>query len=218
MQKCRAVVFDADGTLFDTFELIVSAYRHVAETHNLRVPEPNEVRSQLGKALPDIFKYFYPDQDIQTLLNTNNTYVAANTMNSKAFSGVHELLRELTNEGITVAILTGGGAKVHNVLKQHKLDQYFTSIVHHERVQNPKPDPEGFLLACTECHVKPGETVMVGDTTFDIETGKNAHALATIAVTYGFGGAEDLERVNADYTANDIFDVKMILSKLVHET
>lgn len=216
MQRCKAVVFDADGTLFDTFELIVSAYRHIAETHGLRVPESGEVRVQLGKALPDILNHFYPDQDIQTLLNTNSAFIAANTMNSEAFAGVNELLQKLAAEGVKMAILTGGGPKIHDVLKRHKLDKYFTSVIHHERIQKPKPDAEGFLLACSECGVTPDETVMVGDTTYDIETGKNAHALATIAVTHGFGEVEDLEHSRADYMAKDIFEVSTILSTLVH--
>ena len=215
MQNCKAIVFDADGTLFDSFELIVSAYRHVAETHKLRVPTSSEVRAQLGKALPDIFKHFYPNQDIQTLLDTNSAFVAANAMNSEAFAGVHELLQQLVDAGIKLAILTGGGPKIQDVLNHHGLGTYFTSVVHHERIKNPKPDPEGFLLACTECNVAPQEAVMVGDTVYDIETGQNAHALATIALTHGFGEIEDLEKVHPDYTAKDIFEVSAILSELV---
>jgi pyrophosphatase PpaX len=216
MQKCKAVVFDADGTLLDSFELIVSAYRHVAETHNLRIPSAGEVRAQLGKTLPDIFRHFYPDEDIEKLLNTNSAFVAANAMNSAAFEGVEELLLELTADGVKLAILTGGGAKIHDVLKQHHLDGYFTSVIHHERIKNPKPDPEGFMLACHECGTTPQDTVMVGDTTFDIETGKNAHALATIAVTHGFGELADLKRVQPDYIAKDVFEVGTVLSRLVH--
>jgi pyrophosphatase PpaX len=214
MQYCKAVVFDADGTLFDTFDLIVSAYRHVAETHQLRVPTADEIHAQLGKALPDIFQHFYPDQDVQALLATNDKFVAANTMSSEAFAGVEELLQNLTKKGIKLAILTGGGSKIHNVLKQHGLDGFFTSVVHHERITRPKPDPEGFLLACLECGIKPEEAVMVGDTSYDIGAGKNAHALASIAVTHGFGTIEDLKQAKPDYTARDIFEVGDILSRL----
>jgi pyrophosphatase PpaX len=218
MKYCKAVVFDADGTLFDTFELIVSAYRHVAETHRLRVPTADEVHAQLGKALPDIFKHFYPDQDIETLLETNSKFVAANTMSSEAFAGVEELLQDLTKKGIKLAILTGGGPRIHDVLQQHRLDGFFTSVVHHERVTHPKPDAEGFLLACQECDVEPGEAVMVGDTSYDIGAGKNGGALASIAVTHGFGTIEDLKQAKPDYTATDIFEVRDILSHLTSKT
>ncbi|HSX17254.1 MAG TPA: HAD-IA family hydrolase [Patescibacteria group bacterium] len=216
MQKPRAIVFDADGTLFDTFELIVSAYKHVAETHGLRVPSPEEVRVQLGKALPDIFRHFYPDLDIDMLLHTNNEYFAANTMNSDAFEGVAELLADLKAQGIKLAILTGGGSKVHDVIRQHGLETYFSSVVHHERVKRSKPDPEGFLLACRECGVEPGQTIMVGDTVQDIEAGKNAGAFATIAVTHGFGLLEDLQNTGPSYIVSDIAGIKEVISKLIY--
>src|SRR6478735_1181808 len=162
MLTAKTIVFDADGTLFDTFELIVSAYQHVAKTHSLRSPSPSEVRAQLGNALPDIFRHFYPNANIQELLDTNNTYFAANAMKSKAFEGVEDLLESLHDQGFNLAILTSGGANVHKVLKLHGIDQYFSSVVHHERIKQPKPDPEGLLLACLECGSDPGETVMIG--------------------------------------------------------
>jgi len=215
MSKVEAVIFDADGTLFDTFELIVSAYEHVAVTHGLRIPTPDEVRDQLGKALPDIFQHFYPNEDIQTLLDTNNAFVAANTMKSAAFAGVKDLLSGLARQGIQLGILTSGSAKVHDVLRHHQLDQFFTSVVHHERIKKPKPDPEGYWLACVECGVPPENGVMVGDTTFDIETGQNAGALTTIAVTHGFGLPEDLAKAQPGYIAHDIFEVDKIITTLL---
>lgn len=215
MNRLKAVVFDADGTLFDTFELIVSAYRHVAETHNLRVPTSDEIHAQLGRSLPDIFKHFYPDGDINTLLHTNNEYVAANVMKSEAFKGIEEMLEYLHGRGLALAVLTSGSVKVFDVLKHHGLNNYFTSVVHHERIQNPKPDPEGFFLACAECGVESGSAIMVGDTTMDIETGKNAGALATIALTHGFGSVQDLKSVNPDYMVGSLMEVKDVITKLL---
>lgn len=214
MNTCKAVIFDADGTLFDTFELIVSTYHHVAKTYDAPAPTAPEVRAELGKPLSDILVHFFPGHDPAALLETNNTFFAENAMKSEAFAGVKDLLQELGDKGIKMAILTSGSEKVHKVLQHHGIDKYFSSVVHVERIKNPKPDPEGFLLACTECGVNPDEAVMVGDTTFDIETGKNAGALATIAVTHGFGEIDDLEKSNPDYTAKDIFEISTILSKL----
>jgi phosphoglycolate phosphatase-like HAD superfamily hydrolase len=72
------------------------------------------------------------------------------------------------------------------------------------------------MLACHECGTTPQDAVMVGDTTFDIETGKNVHALATIAVTHGFGELADLKRAQPDYIARDVFEVGTVLFRLVH--
>ncbi len=205
--QAKAIIFDADGTLFNSFELIVSAYKHVSETHNLRVPSPEEIRGQLGNSLPDIFKLFYPNHDIEELLNTNSTFIAANTMKSEAFEGMNELLETLRRNGFKLAILTSGGVRISGILEHHGINHLFTSVVHHERITNPKPHCEGFLLAAKECGIRPDEGVMIGDTVNDILTGKNAGALASIGITHGYGMREDLISAEADYIVDSLSEL-----------
>jgi HAD superfamily hydrolase (TIGR01549 family) len=212
MNNIKAVIFDADGTLFDSFELIVAAYTHVSVTHNLPIPQPDMIRSQLGRPLIDMFRTFYPDQDLQQLLETNDRFFSINVLKSKSFEGVAELLDQLTANGMKVAILTSGTSTVHNVLAQHNLTKYFTSVVHAKRVVKSKPDPEGYLLACRECDVDPFSTIMVGDTIYDIETGKNAGAGATIAFTHGYGIETELLAAKPTYIAHSIFEVGRIIT------
>ncbi len=211
--QAKAIIFDADGTLFDSFELIVSAYKHVSETHNLRVPSPEEIRGQLGNSLPDIFKTFYPNHTIKELLDTNNTYIAANTMKSEAFEGINELLESLQRTGFKLAILTSGGDRILGILEHHGIDQLFASVVHHERITHPKPHSEGFLLAARECGIRPGEGVMIGDTVNDILTGKNAGALASIGITHGYGRREDLVDAGADFIVNSLSELNELFTK-----
>lgn len=208
----KAVIFDADGTLFNSFELIVSAYRHVAKTHNLRPPAPEEVRRQLGNSLPDIFRAFYPEANIEELLKTNNAFVAANTMKAEGFEGMQEMLAALAGQGLKLAILTSGGANIHNSLKHHGIEHYFNSVVHHERIHKPKPDPEGFFLAVSECGVEPDLAVMVGDTVNDILTGKNAGALATVAITHGYGLRSDLVNASPDFVVDGLQELTALLA------
>lgn len=215
MSKPKAIIFDADGTLFDSFELIMAAYTHVAQTHDLRVPSSAEIRVQMGKPLPEIFATLYPDFDLSTLLSTNDTFVAANAMKAEAFEGIQDLLKYLVSRDLKLAILTSGSQKIHKMLEHHGVDRYFSSVVYHERVQNYKPHPEGFLLACKECGVDPTSAIMVGDTTVDINTGKNAHAYATIALTHGYGLPEDLKNAQPDYTVDSLTEVKAVLSSVL---
>jgi pyrophosphatase PpaX len=234
MATLRAVVFDSDGTLLDSFELIVAAYQHVAERHNLKVPSPDDARLQLGRPLPDIIESLFPGQNIQELLHTNNSYFAKNVLMSTAFEGLNEMLGELSLIDLRLAVLTSGGHKIHNILDHHNINHYFTSgghkihnildhhninhyftsVVHHERIYNYKPHPEGFLLAVKECGVQPEETIMVGDTVVGIQTGKNSGAMATIALTHGSGTREDLIAEKPDYLANDLNSVTKIISTL----
>lgn len=207
MNKLKAIIFDADGTLLDSFELIYSAYKYVALEHHLQAPTANEVRNELGRPLPDIFATFYPEQNISELLETNSRYVAANTMKSKAFDGVEELLSSLKDRGYVLAILTSGGPKIVNILEHHGIDKYFASIVHHERIKHPKPHPEGFFLAAKECGVLPEEAVMVGDTDVDVETAKNANAFSSIAITHGYHSVVRLKESEPDYMVDSLHEI-----------
>ena len=215
MRKPNAIIFDADGTLLDSFELIVAAYRHVAEVHSLRIPTAEEIQAQLGKSVSDIYKSLYPSCSVNDLLQTNGEFIAANVMNTQAFEGVYEVLFALHARNLKLAILTSGTHKVINILQHHGLEKYFSSIVYQERIQRPKPDPEGFYLAAQECGVSPGEAVMVGDMVVDILAGKNAGALATIGVTHGCGYFNDLKRAGADFVASDLIEVQQIVEELV---
>ncbi|MDB5166224.1 MAG: HAD-superfamily hydrolase, subfamily [Candidatus Saccharibacteria bacterium] len=215
MSQLKAVIFDADGTLLDSFELILSAYRHVAETHGLRAPGADEIRSQMGQPLPEIFKKLYPNEDIRQLLHTNSSFIAANLMASAAFEGVESLLQKLHDSGLKLGILTSGGPRVNDILRHHGFDTFFSSIVHNERLTNPKPNAEGFLLAAKECGVSPHDAAMAGDTTIDVETGKNAGAFTTIAVTHGFGLLADLEEAGADYIVSSIAAMENVLLQLI---
>jgi pyrophosphatase PpaX len=210
----KAIIFDSDGTLLNSFELIVAAYTHVAQQHGLRPPTAAEVRAQLGKSLPDIYRSFYPDADIDKLLQTNSAFIAEHAGESAAFEGLQDLLEDLKELGLQLAILTGGNHKIAAMLEHHGIAEYFASVVHCERVEKPKPDPEGFLLAAKECGVEPGEAIMVGDTVQDLMTGKNAGAAATIAITHGIGTPEDLAACNPEYTVGSLEELAALLAKI----
>ncbi|MFZ1484114.1 MAG: HAD family hydrolase, partial [Candidatus Saccharimonadales bacterium] len=126
-------------------------------------------------------------------------------------------LSELRDMGLQLAILTSGGHKIQNILDHHNWSQYFSSVVHHERILRPKPDAEGFLLAAKECGVTPQEAIMVGDTVVDIETGNNADAFCTIALTHGFGTEEDLQHAKPAYLVGSLSELMPIFESIEFE-
>ena len=214
-KKAEAAIFDADGTIFNTKEMIYAAYAHVATTHGLPVPTPEQINAHMGKPIRDILRGVFPgDIDIEMLYETNGQYVQRNATSVAAFEGLEEILGTLHDKGLKLAILTSGNAKIHALLEHNNLSDLFMSVVHADRVQKPKPDPEGFLLAVHECGVAPDSAVMVGDMSVDIEVGKSALALATIGVTHGFGTRESLESVGADYIIDSLSELPDIVAKI----
>ena len=213
----KAVVFDSDGTMLDSLGVIVAAYGHVALTHGFTAPTEAMVREQLRHAPPvgQILQTFFPEGDPATLLKTNGEYVAAHAMDAQPFEGLIATLAALRAAGLKLAVLTGGSSHVHNLLAHHEIAEYFSSVVHSERISRSKPDPEGFLLAAQECGVLPSECVMVGDSPTDIFAGKNAGAAYTFGITHGHASREDLQAADADYIVNSLSELLQQVEQLV---
>jgi HAD superfamily hydrolase (TIGR01549 family) len=220
MASIRAVVFDSDGTLFNTFELINEAYNHVARTHGLQPPTAEQVleKLRLSVPLPEILATFFPGYEVTTLLETNNAFFAENALKISGFEGLHSLLDELVDQGLKLAILTAGDHKIHDILASYGLEHHFSSVVHCNRIQNHKPHPEGFLLAMQECGVAATEAVMVGDSLVDIAAGQAAGALATIGITHGNGTYDDLQRAGADYIVGSLPEIAPIIERMYKES
>lgn len=210
----KAVIFDSDGTLLDSFELIYAAHVHAAQAHGHTPPTRGVFRSHLGKSLLQIYKDSYPDGNHAGMIETNGSYLVEHLTEVTPFAGLHSLLQQLQDMGLKLALLTGGNHRIHDLLAQQQIAHHFSSIVHFERTQRPKPDAEGFLLAAKECGVAPAEAVMVGDTIIDMQTGHNAGALATIGVTHGIASRKQLRAAGADYLADSLPELLPLLLRL----
>jgi pyrophosphatase PpaX len=211
----KAIVFDADGTLLNTPEVIMAAYAHVAEVHGLRAPSQAEIMEHMGKALHEIYQGLYPDlSDVQHLLVTNNEFVLKHLQQINGFAGLQDMMQDLQGMGLKLALITGGNAKVHQLLEHNGVEQYFGSVVHSDRIQNQKPDPEGLLLALSEIDIDPKDAVMVGDMRYDILAGKNAGVHTTIGLTHGFGTIEELKEAGADYIVDNLAAVTSVVRSL----
>lgn len=211
-ERLKAVLFDADGTLFNTKELIMAAYAHVAHLHGLRAPTEADFQRHIGKSLHDIYLGMYPAANPAQLVQANGEFMAANLTRSEAFAGLHDVLDTLRGRGLRLGILTGGHETVHKVLEHHQITDFFGSVVHSGRIEKSKPDPEGVVLALRELGVQASEAAMVGDMDYDILAGKNAGVRTTVGLTHGFGSRESLEKAGADFIVHNLAEVASVLT------
>lgn len=216
MKHLKAVIFDLDGTLVDSLSMLVAAKVHVADTHKLKRPNREEVLSHIRSSgsVNEVVAKLWPEEDASPLLETNKQFVSDNSHLSVAYEGVIELMEWLKDENLRIAAVTGASSKVHHLLKSLGIDGYFSSIVHADRVKNFKPDPEGVLLAASECGVQPEQAVMVGDMASDIKAGKRAGLHGTIGVTHGYDERVTLEKAGADILVDSLMDLPQAISTL----
>ena len=210
--QLKAVVFDSDGTLMNTEELIIAAYQHVATQHELRPPSRDQIMVHMGKSLKEIYAGLFPKHpDHDQLVAANGAFILDHVLETQGYDGLEDLLRALRGDGLMLGLLTGGDHKVAALLEHHGIAHYFGSVVHSELIEKQKPDPEGLQLVLHELGVQPDQAVMVGDMRYDILAGKNAGVRATIGVTHGFGTRQELQQAGADRIVSNLPELLTVL-------
>lgn len=170
------ILFDLDGTLVDTSRLIVASFQHTfRETLGIEVSEA-EIHRHWGEPLPMTMEAYAPDR-VEELVAFYRTYNRANHDRLvTGFDGMQEAIRSLHEGGVQLAVVTSKLSEMaRRGLKVAGLLPYFDTVVGVEHTTVHKPDPTPLYLALDLLGEKPGDHVlMVGDTTMDITSGKNA--------------------------------------------
>lgn len=190
MSKLKAVLFDFDGTLVDTNQFIFNSWQYMAErVMGERRFDKDFMISTFGRPLDEAMedaaeKYGITEYSPQQMCVFYREYQRNNrNLLGKPFPGIKELVASLKDEGLIIAIVTSRrNQDTRNGLAENGMD-IFDCIVGADDTNVHKPDPEPCLLCCRKLGLDPSETIMVGDSRFDIECGKNAGA-KTIFVTW----------------------------------
>lgn len=213
--RFEMVVFDLDGTLIDSTELILSSYRHTMRTHLGRQLPDEDWLSTMGRPLRVQLRDFARDEaDVQAMLDTysahNDEYHDASIA---AFPGVEVVLRTLLAAGYPLGIATS--KRKEFALRGLRVSglpvEWFGAIVTADDVERHKPDPEPLLVALSKLGCEsPGAAMYVGDSPFDMAAGRAA-GMATVAVMWGPHDEESLARHSPDFTLRKPSDLLEIV-------
>ncbi|MRD72866.1 HAD-IA family hydrolase [Rhodocyclus tenuis] len=189
------IVFDWDGTLLDSAGAIVEAIQ--AACRDLDVPEPPEARARhvIGLGLYDALRYAAPDlpegRYPQMVERYRHHYLAGDHA-LKLFAGAAELVNELAQQDFLLAVATGKSRQgLDRALRASALAHRFVATRCADECHS-KPHPQMLEELMDELAVSPERTLMVGDTTHDMQMAKNA-GVAGLAVAYGAHPAETLD-------------------------
>ena len=197
-KKFDLLVFDWDGTLLDSTGAIVDAVQ--AACRDLGQPEPPDehARYVIGLGLADALRHSVPtlseDQFPQMVERYKHHYLARDH-ELRLFDGIRELLAQLHESGFLLAVATGKSRKgLDRSLAHSGLGVYFSaSRCADECFSKPHPQMLDELMA--EFAVPPERTLMIGDTTHDLQMAINA-GVAGLAVDYGAHSAQALDALN----------------------
>ena len=206
----EAVLFDLDGTLIDTNELIMISFEHTFQHYGLTFTK-EEIMEFNGPPLIDTFRKVNPHQ-ADAMFETYRTHnLKLHDNYVKAFPFVKETLTKLKEHHIKMAVVSAKMRPgVLKGLRSTGLEAFFETIVSIDDVSNPKPHPEPVLKAIKDLDVTPETSIMVGDNYHDIESGKNA-GTKTAGVAWSAKGKDYLMEFKPTYMIDDMRELLSII-------
>ena len=205
--RYKAILFDLDGTLLDTNELIVKSFQHTIAVHEQRELDAEIIRAFFGKTAKALLEFLAPDK-VEEMTTTYRAYQSAHHDEwAKIFVGVREVIQEFYDAGMLLGIVTSKkNATAMRGLKLFDLDKYFTVVISAEQCQHTKPHPEPVQLALTKLGLAPQDCLMVGDSPFDILSGRGA-CVETVAVRWSEVPWPDVMAAEPDYIINTMAEL-----------
>lgn len=183
----KLLVFDWDGTLMDSEAQIVACMQAAIEDLRLEPKTRDEIRNIIGLGLKEAVAGLYreaDDQLVTALADRYRDHWLAGDQISPLFPGVEATLNLLHGEGFHLAVATGKGRRgLDKVLKATRLEPLFATTRCADETRS-KPHPLMLEQIMVELGAAPTQTLMIGDTEYDLEMARNAKA-HPVAVSYG---------------------------------
>ncbi|MBL8540437.1 MAG: HAD-IA family hydrolase [Betaproteobacteria bacterium] len=181
------LVFDWDGTLMDSAAAIVAAIQAASRDLDLPAPDEQRARHVIGLGLSDAVSYLFPELPAsghEAVASRYRHHYFASDHEIPLFDGITEMMDELAAAGFLLAVATGKGRRgLDRALAVSRLASSFHATRCADEAFS-KPHPAMLLEIMSDLGVEPAHTLMVGDTTHDLDMARNAR-VASLAVTYG---------------------------------
>ncbi len=214
----RLAVFDCDGTLVDSLHVIATAAAEAFTSLGLPAPAAAQVQTFVGLPLIEALDRLAPaGADREGLrdryIEAYRALIADPAMHEPLYEGAAAALDEIEAAGVLLGIATGKGRRgLDAVLDRHSLSDKFVTLQTSDRGPG-KPNPAMLLTAMSEAGVAPSETVMIGDTTFDVVMAGSA-GVAAIGVRWGYHAPAELRSAGAAFLASDYTQVPPAVERL----
>lgn len=206
-KNITTLLFDFDGTLLNTNELIIHTFSTVLDKHFPNSYGREEILEFIGPSLKQTFEGIAPSRAEELIKEYRELNRLLHDDMVTEYEGVGETLHLLKKMGMKMAIVsTKRKETILHGLRLMGVSELFDAVISLDDVENPKPNPEPVLKALKELAASPSESLMIGDNSHDIEGGKNA-GVRTAGVAWSVKGEEFLASLNPDYMLKHISDL-----------
>ena len=200
--RIKALCFDVDGTLSDTDDLYAQKVARFFPRFLFRDPDHAARRFVMwveapGNALLGLADTVGLDDEMVVFIDWLSRHRKMPDKKFLLIPGVDEMLVRLKGKYPMAVVSARDEKGTMRFLEQFDLVKYFDVVVTGQSVEHTKPYPDPILFAAQKMNIKPGECLMVGDTTVDMRAGTSA-GVQTVGVLCGFGEEPELRKFGAN--------------------
>ena len=206
----NTVLFDYDGTLMDTNEVVLQSWQHTFRTFRGHEEDTDTIRKTFGEPLVMTLENTFPEIPLEKSLEVYRSFQRdVFTDYVEVFPGMLELLQQLKNKGCKLGLVTSRTKDTTWAgLESYGMDIYFDAVITAGDTDKHKPDPEPILITLEKLGSAPEESIMVGDTMFDLLCARNA-GVKNVMVDWSVTMTDE-EKAQADYIikkADELLDI-----------
>lgn len=208
------VVFDWDGTIADSTGVIVDSILAASCEMGLVIPSRSSARQIIGLSLDSAVRYLFPqinEEQVLSLMQGYKDNYLQRASHVDLFDGIYEVMSLLRSKCVKLAVATGKSRRgLNRVLDELQLAHMFEATRTADECFS-KPHPQMLEEIMDDCGVAPSRTLMIGDTTHDLQMALNA-GVGGVAVSYGAHTVEQLSLVECVCRADSVSELSAWLS------
>ena len=213
----QAVIFDLDGTLVDTSQCHIAAWKKALSESGVKKSH-REIRRQFGKSSEDIARSLLPSRIKRNARivaeRKDDLFLEKGYESAEAIPGARKTLSSLKGKGMTIAVCSSNPrVTVETLLKRFRLIRLVDVYVSMDEVRRGKPAPDILLLAARGMGLQPSTILVVGDSVYDMAAGKSA-GMRTAGVASGASSFDELQAQHPDFLLHRITEVIPLIDKL----
>ena len=216
-RKVNTVLFDFDGTLVNTNDVIIASWQHTYMHYRGREESTEKITACFGEPLLLTMKREFPEVDPEESAEVYRSYQREKADELvKIFPGIKELLENLSKSGYRMGIVTSRTREsAQRYMDMFGIDGYFEAMVTCEDTDIHKPNPEPILLCLEKMGITGEEALMVGDSPFDIKCANNA-GVKSVLVDWRITGSGHtlIDDAKEDFTIEEPAELMDILERL----
>ncbi len=212
--KFKGIIFDIDGTLTSTNELIFASFNHITEKYLGRSYSSDEIINLFGPTEDQILKDMC-GENFETAKKDYYDFYSGNHHMADLYPGIKDILAHLKENNILLSIYTGKGRKAAVItLKKLGIHDYFDLIITGDDVNNHKPSAEGINKFVEKFDLMKHDVLMIGDSPADIKAAKSA-GVKIASVLWDSYAKEKVLQLKSDFIFHSVEELTKFLKNSI---